>query len=70
MSLIDDPFKPNRLCLIGKKCSAYILSLYLKIKNSTPIFPVVLFDSGIIVLIVLSLFAISKHSSKVLQEIV
>ena len=42
---------------------------YLKIKYSTPIFPVVLLDSGIMALISSSWLASLKTSSKVLHEI-
>ena len=61
ISLSFEPGKPKRLWLIGKKCSAKIFNLYLKIKYSTPILPVVLLDSGMIAFIELSLFAFSKH---------
>ena len=39
-------------------------------KNNTPMLPVILFDSGIIILTFSSSIALLKHSSNVLQEII
>ena len=47
-----------------------MLSLYLKIKYSIPIFPVIILDSGIIILELSSFEAFKKHSSKVLHGII
>ena len=60
----------NLLGLPGTKISEYIFSLYLKIKYSIPILPVILFDSGIIIFELSSFEAFKKHSSKVLHGII
>jgi hypothetical protein len=44
-----------------------MLSLYSKIKYSIPMLPVILFDSGIMILEFGSFDAFKKHSSKVLH---
>ena len=47
-----------------------MFSLYLKIKYSIPIFPVIRLDSGIIIFEFGSFEAFKKHSSKVLHGII